>query len=62
MFMEGVIMFPALVAGLSAGAGVGLIVLFTCNYKKIAVNIFITVLVFILAVIIGIITIFIPIW
>ncbi len=62
MFMEGVIMFPALVAGLSAGAGVGLIVLYTCNFKKIGQNIFITCLMLILAIILGIITNFLPIW
>ena len=62
MFMEGVILFPALVAGLSAGAGVGLIVLYTCNYKKIGQNIFITILVFALAIVLGIITNFLPIW
>ncbi len=62
MFMEGVILFPALVAGLSAGAGVGLIVLFTTNYKKVGMNIFIVVLQYVLALIIGIITNFTPIW
>lgn len=62
MFMEGVILFPALLAGLSAGAGVGLIVLFTCNYKKVGINILITVMLYIIAVILGIITNFIPIW
>lgn len=62
LFMEGVILFPTLVAGLSAGAGVGLIVLFTCNYKKVGYNILITIMLFILAVIVGIITNFMPIW
>lgn len=62
MFMEGVILFPALVAGLSAGAGVGLIVLFTTNYTKVEMNIFIVVLQYVFALIIGIITNFIPIW
>ena len=62
MFMEGVIMFPALLAGLSAGAGVGLIVLFTCNYKKVGINVLITILQYVIAVILGIITNFIPIW
>ena len=42
LFMEGVLLFPALVAGLCAGAGVGLVVLFTSNYKKIWQNLAIT--------------------
>lgn len=62
MFMEGLIFFPALLAGLSAGAGVGLIVLYTCNYKKVGINVLITVMLYIIAVILGIITNFIPIW
>lgn len=62
LFMEGVIFFPALVAGLSAGAGVGLIVLYTCNYKKVGYNVLITFTLYCLAVIIGIITNFLPIW
>jgi len=62
MYMAGVIMFPALLAGLSTGAGVGLIVLFTCNYKKVGINILITVMMYIIGVILGIITNFIPIW
>ena len=62
MFMEGVLLFPALVAGLTAGAGVGLIVLFTANYKKMGMNIFITIIQYVLAILIGIITNFIPIW
>lgn len=62
MFMEGVIMFPALVAGLTAGAGIGIIVLFTSNYKKTWQNILIIILQYVLALIIGIITNFIPIW
>ena len=62
MFMEGVILFPALVAGLTAGAGVGLIVLFTTNYKKIGINLFIIFLQIVLAIAIGVIINFIPIW
>ncbi len=62
LFMSGVLYFPALVAGLSAGAGVGLIVLYTSNYKKIGVNVIITFLLYCLAVIGGIIINFIPIW
>ena len=60
LFMEGVIFFPALVAGLSAGAGVGLIVLYTCNYKKTGVNVLITILLYVLAIILGFFTNFIP--
>lgn len=62
MFMEGIIQFPAMLAGLSAGAGIGLIVLFTCNYKKAGINVLITVMLYVIAVILGIITNFIPIW
>lgn len=62
MFIEGVILFPALLAGLSAGAGIGLIVLFTCNYKKVGINILITVMLYVIAVVLGILTNFIPIW
>lgn len=62
MYMEGVILFPAVVAGLSAGAGVGLIVLFTCNYKRLKINLLITFLMFIFALLIGLIVNFIPIW
>lgn len=62
LFMANVLYFPALVAGLSAGAGVGLIVLYTANYKKVGANISITILQYALAVLIGIITNFLPIW
>ena len=62
MYMEGVILFPALLAGLSAGAGIGLIVLFTCNYKKVTTNLLITGMLYVIAVVLGIITNFIPIW
>ena len=62
MYMEGVLLFPALVAGLTAGAGVGALVLYTANYKKVGMNLFITMLQISLGVIIGIIVNFIPIW
>lgn len=55
MYMAGVIEFSALVAGLSAGAGVGLIVLFTTNYKKVWKNLGITVLMYVLAVLCGLV-------
>lgn len=62
LYMSGVLYFPALVAGLCAGAGVGLIVLYTTNYKKTGFNIFITLLLYALAMLAGIIINFIPIW
>ena len=62
LYMSGVLYFPALLAGLCAGAGVGLIVLYTANYKKTGLNIFITILLYVLAVLAGIIINFIPIW
>lgn len=59
LYMSGVLHFGALVAGLCAGAGVGLIVLFTLNYKKIKENVLITVLLYIFAVLCGFATSFI---
>ena len=56
LFMEGVLFFPALVGGLCAGAGVGLVVLFTTNYKKTFSNILITVALYGFAVVGGILT------
>lgn len=61
LYMEGVICFSALVAGLCAGAGVGLIVLFTTNFKKIYQNLGITLLLYIFAIICGILTTVLPI-
>ncbi len=56
LYMAGVIQFAALVGGLCAGAGVGLIVLFMINKKKIWNNIGITILLYVLAVACGILT------
>ena len=56
LFMNGVLYFPALVGGLCAGAGVGLIVLFTSNYKKTWHNILITLSLYMFAVAGGMLT------
>lgn len=56
LFMSGVLYFPALVGGLCAGAGVGLIVLFTSNYKKTWHNILITLALYVFAVAGGMLT------
>ncbi len=61
LYMSGVIMFAPLLAGLCAGAGVGIIVLFTTNKKKIWQNLLIILLLYIFAFICGLITSFIPI-
>lgn len=50
LYMAGVLQFAALVAGLCAGAGVGLIVLFTTNRSKVLQNIGIMVLLYVLAI------------
>ncbi len=55
LYMGGVLLFPALVAGLCAGAGVGLVILYTRNYKKVWENIAITFSLYGIAVIGGII-------
>lgn len=62
LYMSGVLSFAALVGGLCAGAGVGLIVLFTTNKAKIWQNISITALLYVFAVACGFITSFIPIF
>lgn len=62
LYLEGVIMFAPLVAGLCAGAGVGLIVLFTANRKQIWKNILITLCLFGFAFLCGLLTSFIPIF
>lgn len=62
MYMSGILMFPALVAGLSASAGVGFIVLLTANRKNIKANILIIVAQFFFALLIGFILSFLPFW
>ncbi|MBQ8908987.1 MAG: arsenic efflux protein [Clostridia bacterium] len=62
LFLADVLLFPALVTGLCVGAGVGLIVLYTTNYKRMGQNILITLLLIALAILAGIITNFLPIW
>lgn len=61
LYMSGVLSFAALVGGLCAGAGVGLIVLFTTNKSKIWQNITITGLLYVFAVACGFISSLFPI-
>lgn len=62
LYMSGVIYFAPMVAGLCAGAGVGLIVLFTTNRKHIWQNLLIILILFVFAFVCGTITSFIPIF
>ena len=55
-YMSGVVTFSALVAGLSAGAGVGLITLFSINKSKILKNFGIVGLLYVLSVGLGFLT------
>lgn len=61
LYMSGVIMFAPMVAGLCAGAGVGLIVLFTTNKKHIWQNLLIILMLYVFAFVVGLITSFLPI-
>jgi len=61
LYMSGVIMFAPLLAGLCAGAGVGVLVLFMTNKKKIWQNLLIMLLLYVFAFVCGLITSFVPI-
>ena len=61
LYMSGALMFAPMLAGLCAGAGVGIIVLFTTNKKKIWQNLAIVGLLYVFAFVCGVITSFIPI-
>lgn len=52
LYLSGGLIFPALIGGLSAGSGVGLIILFK-NHKNIKENLFIVVSLYVIGVIIG---------
>lgn len=52
LYLSGGLIFPALIGGLSAGSGVGLIILFK-NHKNIKENIFIITSLYVIGVIIG---------
>lgn len=60
LYMSNVLMFPALVAGLTASAGVGFIVLWTANHKNVKANILISIAQFGFALLIGFILCFLP--
>jgi len=56
LYVSGVVTPGQLIAGLMANAGVGLLVLFRLNKKKLKENLMITVLLYICAVVMGVIT------
>ena len=60
LYMQGVLIFPALLAGLTAGAGVGFIVLWSVNYKNAKTNLLIMLGQYVFALILGIILNFFP--
>ena len=62
LYMSNILMFPALVAGLTASAGVGFIVLWTSNRKNVKVNLAISVAQFGFALLIGFVLSFLPFW
>lgn len=55
LFMEGVINFGAMMAGLCAGSGIGLIVLFTRNKKRILENILILISLYLIGCLVGLV-------
>lgn len=62
LYMSNILMFPALVAGLTASAGVGFIVLWTANRKNVKVNLAISFAQFGFALLIGFVLSFLPFW
>lgn len=62
LYMANVLAFPALVAGLTASAGVGFIVLWSANRKNVKANLLISVAQFVFALIIGFVLSFLPFW
>lgn len=62
LYMSNILMFPALVAGLTASAGVGFIVLWTSNRNNVKVNLAISVAQFGFALLIGFVLSFLPFW
>lgn len=62
MYMSNILMFPALVAGLCASAGVGFIVLWTANHKHVKTNLAIMLAQFGFALVIGFGLSFLPFW
>ena len=62
LYVEGVILFPAMLAGLCAGTGVGLLILFTKNRKHTFANIGIVFMQFLIGVVSGILISLLPIY
>lgn len=60
LFVNGLLCFPALLAGLTAGAGVGLVVLWTRNRKKPLQNLSILILQYVIGVVSGLLMTLIP--
>ena len=60
LFMSGAMSFAALLAGLTAGSGVGLLVLLNKNKKRVWENIIIIALMLVIGIVVGIVFSFIP--